>query len=135
MLTVPEAVVKQMSDDPPTEKAASAENRDEPAMVGCAVCEVFCHGHEPATPWHDFSIPGNRTAGISASSRGLPCQRAARIASGLPNRWRGEYPVLPIWENALIGGFHLSPPSSPRKRGPRGNRYDISPTTAMLRAK
>ena len=58
MLTVPEAVVKQMSDDPPTEKAASAENRDEPAMVGCAVCKVFCHGHEPATPWHDLSIPG-----------------------------------------------------------------------------
>jgi hypothetical protein len=38
-----ESVVKQMSDDPATEKPGSAENRDEPAMAGCAVCRVFCH--------------------------------------------------------------------------------------------
>ena len=43
-----ESVVKQMSDDPATEKTGSAENRDEPAMAGCAVCEVFCHGRQPA---------------------------------------------------------------------------------------
>jgi hypothetical protein len=43
-----ESVVKQMSDDPATEKTGSAENRDEPAIAGCAVCEVFCHGRQPA---------------------------------------------------------------------------------------
>jgi len=43
-----ESVVKQMSDDPATEKTGSAENRDEPAMAGCAVCEVFCHSRQPA---------------------------------------------------------------------------------------
>src|SRR6516162_3577624 len=50
----PESVVKQMSDDPPTEKAASAENRDEPTMAGCALCKVFCHGHQPAYPLARF---------------------------------------------------------------------------------
>src|SRR6266481_1191532 len=43
-----EAVVKQMTDDPATEKPGSAENRDEPAMAGCAVCKVFCHSRRPA---------------------------------------------------------------------------------------
>jgi hypothetical protein len=37
-------------DDPATEKAGSTENRDEPAMAGCAVGKVFCHGRQPACP-------------------------------------------------------------------------------------
>ena len=37
-----EAVVKQMMDDPATEKPGSAENRYEPAMAGCVVFKVFC---------------------------------------------------------------------------------------------
>jgi hypothetical protein len=43
-------VVKQMSDDPATEKTGSAENRDEPAMAGCAVGKVFCHGRSAGMP-------------------------------------------------------------------------------------
>src|SRR6267378_2687686 len=39
-----------MSDDPATEKTGAAENRDEPAMAGCAVGKVFCHGRQPACP-------------------------------------------------------------------------------------
>src|SRR6266481_7601822 len=39
-----------MSDDPATEATGSAENRDEPAMAGCAVGKVFCHGRQPACP-------------------------------------------------------------------------------------
>jgi hypothetical protein len=52
-------VVKQMSDDPATEKTGSAENRNEPSMAGCAVCEVFRHGRQPACPPAQFepSIP------------------------------------------------------------------------------
>src|SRR5258708_27406954 len=45
-----ESVVKQMSDDPATEKTGSTENRDEPAMAGCAVGKVFCPGPQPACP-------------------------------------------------------------------------------------
>jgi hypothetical protein len=95
MLTVPEAVVKQMSDDPPTEKAASAENRDEPAMVGCAVCEVFCHGHEPATPWHDLSIPGFWVVvwlmGRIGCLLAMPLTTTAPYQAGLPSLPHGIF--------------------------------------------
>jgi hypothetical protein len=52
-----EAVVKQMTDDPATEKPGSAENRDEPAMAGCVVSKVFCHGGQACLPARFEAFP------------------------------------------------------------------------------
>jgi hypothetical protein len=87
-----ESVVKQMSDDPATEKPGSAENRDEPAMAGCPVCRVFCHGRQLACPPARFesSVP-HEAERLHLSMLGRPsCQRASRSARGMNVERKGD---------------------------------------------
>src|SRR5205814_3405421 len=74
-----EAVVKQMTDDPATEKPGSAENRYEPAMAGCVVFKVFCQDAQACLP---ARFGHSRRAGTSACCGVPPCQRAARSPEG-----------------------------------------------------
>src|SRR5207248_7437133 len=71
--------VKQMTDDPATEKPGSTENRDEPAMAGYVVCKVFCHDAPACLARFGLSSQGGCT---SACCGVPPCQRAARSPEG-----------------------------------------------------
>jgi hypothetical protein len=92
-------LVKQMSDDPATEKPGSAGNCDEPAMAGCAVFRVFCHGRQPACPPARFepSVPHEverlhlnmfRRPSLSTSILGMNVERTISRRSSA--HWRGS---------------------------------------------
>ena len=79
----PEAVVKQMTDDPATEKPGSAENCDEPAMAGWAVCKVFCHDAQACLPGRfGLSSQGGKAAPQHAAAFLLVNEQPGRLRDG-----------------------------------------------------